>query len=374
MNWNEKAYEYREFSLGRAELLAIFAFWTFMALLSVANQLLDPRMGPLQPVLPAAGVALAFSQAYTWALLTPLIFWMSTRAVVAHTSVAAKVATLIVAGLVLAAASNVFFFALRFHVFFTPRADHRPPPGPFTGLVRLWFLGEFTFFIAILAVGFAREYFLRYQNRRAEAARLEAQLAEAQLNALRSQLNPHFLFNTLNAVSALVERDPRGVRRMIARLSDLLRQSLEGARTNEVTLDDELKFVESYLEIMQVRFPDNFEVSIHIAPELRAAVVPHLVLQPLVENAVRHGGIEAAGEGCIEIGAERTGNELILRVRDYGPGPNGSTSKGAGTGLANTRARLAAMYGSKQKLELKAAEGGGTVAEVRLPYVTRTDR
>jgi len=202
----------------------------------------------------------------------------------------------------------------------------------------------------------------------AETARLQAQLAEARLSALRSQIDPHFLFNTLNAVSALVERDPRGVRRMIARLSELLRHSLEGAGEPVVTLRQELAFADRYLEIMRIRFQGSLEVEQRVDDEVCDALVPNLVLQPLVENAVKHGLGRLRGIGKIEIEARREEGRVVLRVRDNGPGMDGAAPAREGVGLRNTRERLAQLYGADAALTLRTPDGGGFEAEVRLPW------
>ncbi len=363
------------FPLSHVELLAIFGFWTFMALLSSANHLLDPRMAMLQPALPAGPLAMAFLQAYTWALLTPLIFLLSGRFAIARETWFARVLASLVIGLLVAAAVDTLLAVARFELFEPPPfARRRPRPGPFAGIRRFWFLDDFTVFIAVLAVGYARVYFYRYQNRQAETVRLAAQLADARLAALRTQLNPHFLFNTLNAISALVEKDPRGVRRMITRLSELLRQTLEDSGRHETSLSEELKFVQHYLDIMQIRFPDTLDVEVGVAADVIAARVPKLVLQPLVENAIKHGGIEETGHARIRITAQRQGEHLMLTVQDDGPGPEGRQARGGGTGLRNIRERLHAMYGEQQSVTLRAAPGGGTIAEVMIPYAARSDR
>jgi LytS/YehU family sensor histidine kinase len=273
---------------------------------------------------------------------------------------------------------------LPFEVFFAPR---RPPPGPprgfnpLWGVTRLFWLDDLIVYFAVLAAGIARDYFLRFRTRHEEAvhlqsqaAQLQAQLAEARLSALRTQLNPHFLFNTLHAVSTLVERDPRGVRRMIARLSELLRYTLDGADEQEVPLERELTFLERYLEIMQIRFQGRLEVDTRVEPDVLDALVPTLVLQPLVENAVKHGVSKVEGAGRIAIHARRDGERVLLSVRDNGPGlPSDGAPDEEGVGLRNTRARLAELYGPAQSLTLRAADGGGLVAEVALPYHTRAD-
>jgi LytS/YehU family sensor histidine kinase len=250
---------------------------------------------------------------------------------------------------------------------------------PIARITRFWFINEFLVYIAVLAAGVARDYFLRYRARREEtirlqahAAKLQAQLSDARLTTLRTQLDPHFLFNTLHAVSAMVERDPRGVRRMIARLSELLRNTLEGAEEPEVPLEQELTFLKRYLEIMEIRFSGRLQVEVEASEDARNALVPNLILQPLAENAIKHGVSKIDGTGRIEIRAERSGNQLVLRVRDNGPGLGGQ-SAGEGIGLRNTRERLTQLYGAEQSAILREAEGGGVIAEVIIPYHTRTD-
>jgi two-component system, LytTR family, sensor kinase len=206
---------------------------------------------------------------------------------------------------------------------------------------------------------------------RAEAAELHAQVTDARLNALRTQLNPHFLFNTLNAVSTLVDEDPPGARRMIARLSDLLRHTLDGDE-QEIPLARELEMLRRYLDIMEVRFQDKLEVSIETEPSLHDALVPNLVLQPLVENAFRHGLGLMQTAGRVTVRAVRDDGDLVLTVRDNGRGPANPVREGVG--LTNTRARLTQLYGARQQLALTAAEGGGAVVEVRIPYHTTVQR
>jgi two-component system, LytTR family, sensor kinase len=329
----------------------------------------------------SAPVALAFVQSYLWALVTPFVFRLSSRYSLERSRWLARVLFFLAVGIGVAIVVDMVTAHLRFAVFFTPRRP--PPPGALhaavMGIAHFWFLDDLVIYIAVLAGGFARDYFLRYRARQeetvrlqAQAAQLHAQLAEARLAALRTQLDPHFLFNTLHAVSALVERDPRGVRRMISRLSELLRHTLEGAREQEVPLAQEMKVVERYLEIMQIRFQGRLELEVRMDEEAADALVPSLVLQPLVENAVQHGVSRSDGSGRIEISAAREGAEVVLRVRDHGPGPGGE-APAERVGLANTRARLEQLYGADQSLTLRPAEGGGALAEVRLPYHTRAD-
>jgi len=230
----------------------------------------------------------------------------------------------------------------------------------------------------VLTAGVALDFFLRYRSRLAEATLLRTALAEARLQVLRAQLNPHFLFNTLNAVAALVQTDPRGVRRMIALLSDMLRRTLDGAAEPEVPLERELDLLRGYLEIMEIRFRGRVETRVVAELGVQEAFVPHFVLQPLVENAMKHGIGRGSDPGLVEITAARRGDELVLTVRDSGDGrpapfaakaPHEDRLDGhGGFGLRHTRERLYQLYGDDAHLELKSLKGGGTVAEVRLPY------
>jgi len=366
--------------LGRTELLLILGFWTVIGLLTsanaLANSLLEPR-GAWQPILPISPILNNFANAYMWALLTPPIFKLASR--YSERSSWLYLAMFVVVGLVLAIGVDLASSYLRSQLYYAP-APLSPELVAIARLRRLWFMNEFIVYIAVLAAGFARNYFLRYRVRReeasnlkAQAAQLQAQLADARLAALRTQLNPHFLFNTLHAVSALVERDPRGVRRMVARLSELLRTSLDEADEPEVPLARELTFSERYLDVMQIRFQGNLQVSVRVEPEVRDALVPNLILQPLVENAVKHGVSKLEGVGRIEIMARRVGERVVLTVRDNGPVASGKPIGVEGLGVRNTRARLTQLYGQEQSLALRPAPGGGLVAEVSLPYHTRAD-
>jgi signal transduction histidine kinase len=220
----------------------------------------------------------------------------------------------------------------------------------------------------LVGIHHAREWYLRYRDREVRAAQMESRLAQARLEGLRMQLQPHFLFNTLHAISALMHRDVEAADRMLARLSDLLRLTLESAQTPEVPLRQELEFLDAYLEIQQTRFQDRLEIARDVDPRALDALVPNLLLQPLVENAIRHGiGTRAAG-GRIEIAARLEGDRLRLDVRDDGPGLNGHGSPGTGVGLANTRARLEHLYGAEHELSVANDPAGGLRVTVIAPY------
>jgi two-component system LytT family sensor kinase len=365
--------------LRRADFLFIVGFWTFIALLTSVNTLLDPNRG-FNGIFSSAPIVMAFIDSAFWALLTPVVFSLASHYPIERGQLAPRICLFFCVGMLIAVAVDVVTGFLRYDVFHLVRGRFADA-GPVWRLQHLWFMNEFLYYIAILAGGIARDYFLRYQARReqtillqAQAAQLQAQLADARLAALRTQLNPHFLFNTLHAVSALVERDPRGVRRMIARLSELLRTTLDGADEQEVPLEQELTFTHRYLEIMQIRFQGRLAIESQVEPAVLDALVPNLILQPLVENAIKHGVSKIDEEGRIEIHARRDGERLVLCVRDNGPGISDSVLRAAeGIGLRNTRERLLELYGSEQSFTLRGAEDGGVVAEVIIPFHKRAD-
>jgi two-component system LytT family sensor kinase len=373
------------------EPVLILAFWTVMAVFTFIGISLDPRTGKLQPMIPGASAGMAFSGWYLWAALTPPIFWLSRRYGLERGSWRSRVFVLLGAGVLIAICVEVVISYLRFEVFY--RFPGQPITfDPFWGMRRLAWLDDLVVYFAILAAGFARDYFLRLQARsreavalqaravqlQAEAARLEAQLAEARLSALRAQLDPHFLFNTLNAVSSLVGSDPRGVRRMIARLSVLLRHSLEESPEPEVALEDELQVLTQYVEIMEIRFEGRLHVEKRVEPDVLDALVPNLILQPIVENAIKHGvsKLPNSAVGHIEVTARRDGDDVVISVVDNGPALEDTDEMFAerGVGVRNTRARLAQLYGTEHTLSLSRGPGGeGVVATLTVPYHTRAD-
>jgi LytS/YehU family sensor histidine kinase len=220
----------------------------------------------------------------------------------------------------------------------------------------------------ILAFLQTLDYYHRYRERELRASQVEAQLARAELQALRMQLHPHFLFNALNSISALMYSDVEAADSMLARLSTLLRSRLADASPPEVSLKEELESLEQYLDIERIRFADRLTVRTTIAPDTVSALVPSLVLQPLVENAIRHGIAQRESAGLIEINTLRENGSLHLEVRDNGPGLSNATLPSSGIGLSNTRERLRCLYGEAQSLELRNAARGGTVVEVVIPY------
>lgn len=368
--------------IGSREIFLIVVCWTSLAVLSSVNRLLDPRGFGMRVMTPVGPIALTFLEAWMWAALTPLIFWLSSRFSPARSNWMTRIPLLLGTGAGISMTVYVILAVARSEILPNPRRRNIGAFAPLRELGRFPYLNQLLIYFVLLVGGLAREYFLRDQQRAREAVRLEAnaaqlqaQLAEARLDALRMQINPHFLFNTLHAISALVERDPSGVRRMIARLSELLRHTIDSHGTDEVTVRAELDFLRRYLEIMEIRFQGTLRVDTAIEPDVLEALVPNLILQPIVENALEHGVTRADGPGHLDIAARRRGDQLILTVRDNGPGlaeaktPNESH----GVGLRNTRARLQQLYGDAASLKLSSAPAGGVIAEIALPLHTASD-
>ena len=222
------------------------------------------------------------------------------------------------------------------------------------------------------SAAYARSYYSGFRREALRRSQLEAQLAAAQLQALKMQLHPHFFFNTLNSISSLLHRDVQAADSMLAKLGDFLRLTLDQHHLEQVALAAEFEFVRRYMEIEQIRFGDRLSVSLDASPEALGASVPNLLLQPLVENAVGHGVAQSIAEGRIEVSARVQGGRLQVGIADSGPGlVAGVQAKGLfdkGIGLANTRARLTEHYGTEFSLDLRNGPLGGLQVSLEIPY------
>jgi sensor histidine kinase YesM len=221
------------------------------------------------------------------------------------------------------------------------------------------------FYWVMVSVSHAFSYYRQFQERALRAKELEQRLTQARLQALQMQLNPHFLFNTLNAISTLMHRDVKAADRMLARLAELLRYALDSTDAQEVPLRQELAFLERYLEIERTRFGERLTIETQLQPETLDALVPNLVLQPLVENAIKHGVERRTKSGRITLIGEVKGERLALQVLDNGPGLREGGVEGIG--LSNTRARLQQLYGEEHRFELRDANEGGVVVALEIP-------
>ncbi len=302
---------------------------------------------------------------YIWGLLSFGIFWLARR----FPFDGNRIWLVITVHLVASVFFSFFESALGVVVSEYIRQEIPKPTISFA-VLKLYFIAKLhqniIFYWAILFVGQAIIYYRKYRERELRTSRLEARLAEAQLQVLKMQLHPHFLFNTLNAISSLMHQNVELADRMLARLGDLLRTTLESANQQEVSLKQELDFIRPYLEIEQARIGARLSVHMDIEPAALDARVPNLILQPLVENAVRHGIAPRPGPGKIEISARREADRLRLQVHDDGAGLATTAKFKEGVGLSNTRARLQQLYGSNHSFEL--ANGDGLTVRVTVPF------
>ncbi len=345
-------------------LLLVFGLWTLIGL-SFAGQLFISSSQTGSPI--SWNLALSHSLAdwYVFALLSVIPLRQARRFGLDGPDWGARFAIHFMTSVVF----SVLFVALRSLV------AQWQPGGAVLGttypdifkavLAKTWHQNLLIYWV-ILSVAHALEYYRRFQERVTRTAELEKRLVEARLQALQMQLNPHFLFNTLHAISALMHQDVEAADRMITRLSELLRHALESTHQHEVPLGEELAFLKRYLEIEETRFGDRLTIELKIAPDTEELLVPNLVLQPVVENAIQHGIEPHARPGRVTISARRDGDSLRLEVRDTGNGaPAGGWQEGVG--LTNTRTRLRQLYGDRQTFELGTAAGGGFLAAIRLP-------
>jgi signal transduction histidine kinase len=342
-------------------IIFAFAFWSLLGL-AFASQFYFSSAQFGNPVSWPRALTYSLADWYVFAVLSIPATWIArhfpierphrTRSALVHAaaSVGFSLAYVVVRGAVATWQSSNVSFAQSFEFL----------------LLKTWHLNILYYWV-IIAVSHAFDYARRFRERELRAAELEKRLTEARLQALQMQLNPHFLFNTLHAISSLMHRDVEAADRMLVRLSDLLRRALDASDTQEVTLREELDFLGRYAEIEQTRFGPRLKIEMNIAPETLDALVPSLVLQPLVENAIKHGIEPRARAGCIEIKADRDRDSLRLEVRDNGAGlPNGNIVEGIG--LSNTRARLKQLYEDGHSFELSGAPEGGVMVKIRLPF------
>jgi two-component system LytT family sensor kinase len=320
-------------------------------------------------------VGLNFGYWYSWALLAPLVLLLARRFPFERGTWRRSLPVHLVAVLVVTFLHVLLsrLVALEVTTYLWSGPMSKPS---LTWWQRVWreyymsFDWEMMTYWAIVGFFTAVVYHRQAQDRTVRAAQLETRLAEAQLQALQRQMHPHFLFNTLNAISALMHRDVEAADAMLAKLSDLLRMALDLKGVQEVPLKDELDFLAKYLEIEQARFGERLTVRFEIDPATLDAHVPNLLLQPLVENSVRHAVAKRIEPGTIEVSARRIDDRLQLQVRDDGPGlPKGRTpTAGTGVGLANTRSRLEHLYGASQSLQFAEPSGGGLAVIVTIPF------
>ena len=346
------------------EAALIFAAWTVFGLLLANQAYIQSALGGRQMPLYVA-LRPGLLEAFLWSLTTLAIFWLARRFPLERGRVLRGIAVHLVAAIVIALARTGVMIVLGWYV---PWIRARNFGMQFWGTSSQNLL----YYALLLGIGHLVLYYRRYREREHAAEQLARGLTEARLQALKMQLQPHFLFNTLNAISALIPAEAQPARRMVARLGDLLRTTLEHEETQEVTLREELAFLQPYLEIEQARLEDRLTVVMNIAPETLEARVPHLLLQPLVENAVRHGIAARIEPGKVEISASRGPDDrsLQLEIRDDGRGMDRDHELGTrrGVGLTNIRSRLEQLYGAQHRFKLESQAGRGVLVRITIPF------
>lgn len=349
--------------------LIVFGVWTLFGLFFASQFALQNQLSE-NPIPFWRILSWQLASGYAWFIASPLILWLSKRYPFEAGKWQATVPIHIVASIV------VSLGILAIDAYVLPKLGYLAR----FNLTSLWenfkilFFVNFHFSIAIywgvVAIHQAILYYRKYRERELKTSQLEARLAQSRLQVLKMQLHPHFLFNTLNAISELVHRDPDIADRMLTDLSDLLRMSFENLEVQEIPLKQELEFLRKYLEIEQTRFHDRLEVKMDIDEDTLDASVPNMILQPLVENAIKHGISPKAEGGRINIEAWRKNGSLHLSVSDDGVGVNsgGVQAFTEGVGLSNTRRRLKHLYGKGHRLELKPEEADGLSVRLDIPY------
>jgi len=315
-------------------------------------------------------VSLELTYALIWAALTPLIVWMAQRFRLERGRISSNLLIHIFCGLFIGVATRMVHDLVFYYLIYD---SNRP-------LSLMWLLqnaflifdyGAMSYWL-ILVIVYALESSQRSQQIELRASRLQAQLAQSQLQALKMQLHPHFLFNTLNSISALMNKNTSAADTMIARLGDFLRLTLDNSGKQEVSLYEELQFLKCYLEIERIRFQDRMSVKMDIEAETLEARLPNLILQPIVENAICHGLQPQDMPGQIEIESKRLNGHLRVAITDNGPGlssKEGSDSLARrGVGLTNTEARLRQFYGHDYRFELKNGKEAGLTVTIEIPF------
>jgi two-component system, LytTR family, sensor kinase len=363
----------RRGSLAGKRAALVLGVWTAVGLFRALERW---TLDPVSATRLEFGFREALSQnllfSYLWAALTPLVAKLARRFPLTAPSRARTFGAHLAASVVFAVVHSTLFALVYPPLMGVPfRFLHELRGVP--AILTVFLLTNLLTYWGILGICWTIEALRLSRERELRASQLEAQLAAARLERLQTQLHPHFLFNALNSVLPLVFRDRDAAARTVSQLEELLRRSLETDAAQLVPLARELEFLEIYLEIQKTRFQDRLRVALDVPADLVGARVPNLILQPIVENAIKHGVSAQPGAGSVAISARREDGMLVLRVRDDGPGlsdtpRSGPARAGSGVGLANTRERLRQLYGSGQRLELVNAAEGGLEVSIALPF------
>lgn len=345
---------------------AIWGMWTIAALF-FSTQVFTMYYAERQPIPYKRAFLVQASACYVWALVTPLVLWLARRFRIDRNNWLRKALLHFLFSVALVSTLISLHFLV--YMILSGRASSITPmrlfgyvyPNLDRWLLVYWF---------IFLMSHAFNYYNSYRKGELKASQLRIQLVQSQLEALKMQVQPHFLFNTLHSISALLSKDTEGARKMITRLGDFLRLTLENSGSMEVTLQQEIEFLNGYLEIERIRFQDRLTTEIKIDPDVLEVRVPNLILQPIVENAMRHA-VGNSHAGHVEITAFARNGTVHIEVSDNGPGLNvdrtGETRRGKGLGLANTQARLVGLYGTAASFKMTNRPSGGLTVSIEIP-------
>ena len=351
-------------------LALIWGIWTFIGIVFTLQGYFTSYRSE-KPVSFVDSLYLQMTWSYLWALATPLVLYAASRLPIERnnwirSSLLHIPISIILSG-ILTAIGHVFVWLYW--------GWSMGRPFSFERMIR-FVVANFSegigIYLLIALTSYAFTYYRRYREGQLRTLQLEAQLSQAQLQALKMQLQPHFLFNTLHSISALLNKDTESARKMITRLGDFLRLTLENSGSQEVTLQQEMEFLSCYLEIERIRFQNRLVTRVDVAQQTLVAKVPNLILQPIVENAIRHGIATRSTPGLIEIEAKQRNGTLRIQVRDNGPGlskhRNSDILFKKGLGLANTETRLERLYGAAHLFDLSNNPDGGLIVTLEIPF------
>jgi hypothetical protein len=355
--------------MGRTRWILILCAWTIVGLLFAVRRIVLAKVEGTQ-VNWVIESALEFVWWYVWAACTPLVIGLAKRFPLTGPGFGPHIAIHTIASLMMAPVASVteYFLSLGllrfvFHITGHGVLQFLSPLG--VGVLFMSFTGMLIYWL-VVGLYQSMHFYQVAMERQTIAAQLETQLSHAELENLKSQLHPHFLFNSLHTIGVLMQEDVDAAGHLLVSLGDLLRMALE-RRENEITLQSELEFVGKYLEIEQTRFHDRLTVHMDIPPHLLEVYVPSLALQPLVENAIKHGFSVDSTASRLEIGAKLHNGRIWLCVRDDGPGPAPGSRLRFGVGLTNVQSRLKQLYGDESSLELTGCDGRGCQAIITSP-------
>jgi two-component system, LytTR family, sensor kinase len=341
--------------------LVVLGAWLLVGAFNASRVYLNALYGGPQP--DRREILVHLYDVLLWAALTPVLIRLARQFPLESGRWRRSLPMHVLAGTVVAVVGGTLNYPV-VRALYPARADE------FTAFLASSFHFTFQWYWIIIGIGHAVAYYAKLRDRDLSAARLETQLARAELGALKMQMQPHFLFNTLNAVSELVHEDPMAAEQMILRLARLLRMTVDSSGAHEVPLRQEVEFLEAFLTIEQIRFRDRLAVDIEVRENVQDALVPGFILQPLVENALKHGFPDPLAPQRIEVRAGRCGDDMFIEVLDNGTGFASQPAEGArlGVGIANTRARLRQLYGERHKFEFGNRPKGGAYVRVVIPF------